>query len=291
MTSFGMMNEAYFVGKNILLDWMNNFLEISLDKVENCATGAVYCQLFDALHPGTIPMSRVDFTVKYEYDYPKNWKLLQNAFQKMKIDKVIPVQRLIKARYQDNLEFLQWMYKYSRDTYNGDPDDPTYDAIGRRSKSRGGKDYTGSSNKNRKPKRGGSRPTSANNKQYKPKRTANTNTGGQRGAALSNNNNKKNQAMNAELDQLKNENQALMQSKDEMQTKMDGMSGELEELTKIAKDIENERDFYFNKVVAIENILKDQKEVDLETSVMKQVFEILYQNDADKGSQNDEMQQ
>merc|ERR1712204_35794 len=125
----------------------------------------------------------------------------------------------------------------------------------------------------------------------KPKRTANTNTGGQRGAALSNNNNKKNQAMNAELDQLKNENQALMQSKDEMQTKMDGMSGELEELTKIAKDIENERDFYFNKVVAIENILKDQKEVDLETPVMKQVFEILYQNEADKANQNDDMQQ
>merc|ERR1712129_557537 len=114
--------------------------------------------------------------------------LLQNAFQKCDIEKVIPVQRLIKARYQDNLEFLQWMYKYARDTYNGDPDDPTYDAIGRRSKSKGGKDFTGSSNKNRKPKRGGSRPTSANNKQYKPKRTANTNTGGQRGAALSNNN-------------------------------------------------------------------------------------------------------
>merc|ERR1711971_460678 len=119
----------------------------------------------------------------------------------------------------------------------------------------------------------------------------NTNTSGQRGAALSNNNNKRNQAMNAELDQLKNENQALIQSKDEMQTKMDGMSGELEELTKIAKDIENERDFYFNKVVAIENMLKDQKEVDLETSVMKQVFEILYQNDTDKGNQNDDMHQ
>ena len=104
-----MMNEAYFVGKNILLDWINNFLEINLDKVECCATGAVYCNLFDALHPGTIPMSRVDFTVKYEYDYAKNWKLLQNAFLKAGIDKVIPVQRLCKARYQDNLEFLQWM--------------------------------------------------------------------------------------------------------------------------------------------------------------------------------------
>merc|ERR1719175_594939 len=89
-------------------------------------------------------MSRVDFTVTYEYDFMKNWKLVQTAFQKAGIDKVIPVQRLIKAKYQDNLEFFQWMYKYARDTYNGDIDDPTYDAIGRRSKSKGGRDYPGS---------------------------------------------------------------------------------------------------------------------------------------------------
>ena len=82
MASFGMMNQAYFVGKNILIDWINNFLEINIDKVECCANGAIYCNLWDALHPGTIPMSRVDFTVKHEYDYTKNWKLLQNGFQK-----------------------------------------------------------------------------------------------------------------------------------------------------------------------------------------------------------------
>merc|ERR1712087_1032352 len=104
------------------------------------------------------------------YEFTKNWKLMQNGFQKAQINKLIPVQRLIKARYQDNLEFLQWMYKYARDTYNGDPDDPTYDALGRRSKSKGGRDYTGSSNNSRarrKQPRGGngkenrSRPTSA----------------------------------------------------------------------------------------------------------------------------------
>ena len=82
MASFGMMNQAYFVGKNILIDWVNNFLEINIDKVEQMANGAIYCNLWDALHPGSIPMSRVDLTVKHEYDYTKNWKLLQNGFQK-----------------------------------------------------------------------------------------------------------------------------------------------------------------------------------------------------------------
>lgn len=77
-----MMNEAYFVGKKVLVDWINNFLEINIEKVEQMATGAIYCNLMDALHPGTIPISRVDFTVKYAHDYTKNWKLVQNAFQK-----------------------------------------------------------------------------------------------------------------------------------------------------------------------------------------------------------------
>ena len=82
MASFGMMNEAYFVGKRVLIDWVNNFLEINIEKVEQMANGAIYCNLFDAIHPGTIPMSRVDFTVTYEYDFMKNWKLVQTAFQK-----------------------------------------------------------------------------------------------------------------------------------------------------------------------------------------------------------------
>lgn len=82
------MNEAYFVSKTILLDWINNFLSINVDKVETCANGAIYCNLFDAIQPGTIPMKRVDFTVKQGFEYVKNWKILQTAFQKSGIDKV-----------------------------------------------------------------------------------------------------------------------------------------------------------------------------------------------------------
>ena len=42
--------------------------------------------------------------------------------------KHIDVDKLIKAKYQDNLEFLQWMKKYFDMNYNGEP----YDALGRR---------------------------------------------------------------------------------------------------------------------------------------------------------------
>merc|ERR1719385_226945 len=63
------------------------------------ANGAIYCNLFDAIHPGTIPMSRVDFTVTYEYDFMKNWKLVQTAFQKPGQSGVLPVDVQICTRY------------------------------------------------------------------------------------------------------------------------------------------------------------------------------------------------
>jgi len=286
-----MMNEAYFVGKKVLIDWVNNFLEINIEKVEQMANGAIYCNLWDAIHPGTIPMSRVDFTVKHEYDFTKNWKLMQNGFQKAGIKKVIPVQRLIKARYQDNLEFMQWMYKYARDTYNGDPDDPTYDAIGRRSKSKGGRDYTGSTAKsgNRRPNRG-SRPTSAASRALGRSTASNTNTNrvrggrqrGNGGGSGGNGGSGGSRVSDEEVQRLRDENRRLEESVGELQDKCEAMQGQHDEIEKIAKDIENERDFYFNKVVAIENKLK--QEPDQDTPLLKAIYDILYQTEDDMRS-------
>eukprot|EP00485_Elphidium_margaritaceum_P013199 CAMPEP_0202686254 /NCGR_PEP_ID=MMETSP1385-20130828/2062_1 /ASSEMBLY_ACC=CAM_ASM_000861 /TAXON_ID=933848 /ORGANISM="Elphidium margaritaceum" /LENGTH=318 /DNA_ID=CAMNT_0049340789 /DNA_START=111 /DNA_END=1067 /DNA_ORIENTATION=- len=288
MASFGMMNQAYFVGKNILIDWINNFLEINIDKVEECANGAIYCNLWDALHPGTIPMSRVDFTVKHEYDYMKNWKLVQTGFQKAGVEKLIPVQRLIKARYQDNLEFLQWMYKYARDTYNGDPDEPTYDALGRRGKSKGGKEYRGSNQGGSRPRNRGkennraSRSTAPAQALPRPVSAANRNqyrtgTQSQRGSVSVGNN----AASIAELEELRNENKRLSDSRDALQRSLTAIQAEHEELSNVAKDIETERDFYFNKVVSIEQILKQEE--DQSMPLLKGVYEILYQTEQSGG--------
>lgn len=108
-SSVGMMEGAFFVGRTELLDWVNGLLSVNLSKVEQCASGTIYCQVVDACHPGTVKMSKLNWMARADHEYIPNYKILQSAFDRNHIDKHIDVDKLIRAKYQDNLEFLQWM--------------------------------------------------------------------------------------------------------------------------------------------------------------------------------------
>lgn len=58
-----------------------------------------------------MPLSKVKFNAKHEYEYVANYKILQSAFDKHKIENYIPVERLIKCKFQDNIEFMQMLKK------------------------------------------------------------------------------------------------------------------------------------------------------------------------------------
>jgi RP/EB family microtubule-associated protein len=108
-SSVGMMEGAFFVSRTELLEWVNSLLSVNLQKVEQCASGAIYCQIVDASYPGTVKMNKVNWMARSDHEFIPNYKILQAAFDRNNIEKHIDVDKLIRAKYQDNLELLQWM--------------------------------------------------------------------------------------------------------------------------------------------------------------------------------------
>lgn len=48
-----------YASKTELLEWVNGLLQLQLSKLEQFASGAVFCQLLDAYFPNIIPMHKV----------------------------------------------------------------------------------------------------------------------------------------------------------------------------------------------------------------------------------------
>ena len=135
MATIGLMEGAFFVGRKEIIDFINNTLELRLTKVEDTASGAVACQLLDIMYPNTVPMNKVDWSAKQSTEYLHNYKILQTCFTKLRIDRHVDVDRLITAKYMDNLEFMQWFKRYFelQVTDKGD-----YDCRSRRALGKGG---------------------------------------------------------------------------------------------------------------------------------------------------------
>jgi len=129
--SIGIMDGAYFISKSELLSWINDLLKLNLTKIEQLGTGAVYCQLLDACYPGEVSVHKLAWKAKQEYEFVNNFKVLQSAFGKLKITKYVEVEKLIKGKPLDNIEFGQWFKRYYEIKY-GKGTLKDYDPVARR---------------------------------------------------------------------------------------------------------------------------------------------------------------
>ena len=73
----------------------------------------------DACFPGKIRLKKIRWDAKQDYEFVDNYKELQQAFDKLRINKHIEVNKLIRAKYQDNLEFMQWMKSFHGQNASG----------------------------------------------------------------------------------------------------------------------------------------------------------------------------
>lgn len=68
--------------------------------------------MMELLFPNCIGLKRVKTSAKLEHEFLYNLKLFQAAFIKLNFDKSVPIDRLMKGKFQDNFEFLQWFKKF-----------------------------------------------------------------------------------------------------------------------------------------------------------------------------------
>jgi len=229
------------------IDWINSSLDMPMKKIEELANGVVYCQFMDMLFPGKIRLSKVKWQTKNEHEFLENWKHVQQAFTKVGVDKNIPVERLIKARFQDNFEFVQWFKKFFDANYSGNDYDPVEarKQAGQKPTKQNGMSGAGPrkvSVSERKPP--AAKPTTTKSATTAKPATTTRAPISSRGPAAARSSpaagSAKSAKNNEEMSELRRENEQQLITIQEMQDSI--------------KNLEQERDFYYNKLREVEII-------------------------------------
>lgn len=248
------------LSRHDIIAWINGTLQTNYTKIEELCTGAAYCQFMDMLFPGSIVLKRVKLDARLEHEWINNFKAFQGALKKVNIEKLIPIEKLVKGRFQDNFEFVQWFKKF----YDANYDGKEYDALAAREgiplSPNDGKAASGLAKPAisrapvaRAPAAPAAKPVAARAAApaapvHKPAAAP---------AAKVHSNGAQNSAVVAEL---QNENSRLVVEVNEMKTTLDGL--------------EKERDFYFGKLRDIEVLCQEYEADNL--PIVKKILDILY---------------
>jgi len=219
-----------------------------------------------------VPLKKVKFQTKLEHEFIQNFKLLQASFKKMEVEKIIPVDKLVKGRFQDNFEFVQWFKKFFDANFKGDE----YNAL----EARGGV-ALGNSAVAGKPMHKVV-PTVVNTAASRPKPAAS----GTVATPRTNNSN------NTSASGMVKPNARLTHNTNRQPVD----NGQVEELTlqlaevKLSLEgLEKERDFYFGKLRDIEVYCTDTETSEETQTALQRVLDILYATEDGFAAPEDEV--
>lgn len=229
------------LSRHDMLNWINDTLQSNYTKIEELSSGAAYCQLMDMLFPGVVGLKKVKFNTKLEHESIQNFKVMQAAFKKVGVDKMVAVEKLVKGKFQDNFEFVQWFKRFFDANYDG----AEYDALA----ARGGE--TMGSAKGAAPKAGAGLRTAQPKAAVAPKMKQPT-----RSPAANNTRRSPASSNNAGGDSQ------IVES----------LNRQIDKLTMDKEGLEKERDFYFNKLREIEIICQDHDAL----GHVKEIMDVLY---------------
>ncbi|XP_033838526.1 microtubule-associated protein RP/EB family member 2 isoform X2 [Periophthalmus magnuspinnatus] len=256
------------MSRHDIIAWVNDLLCLNYTKVEQLSSGAAYCQFMDMLFPGCIGLKKVKFQAKFEHEYIHNFKVLQQSFKKMNVDKIIPVEKLVKGRFQDNLDFIQWFKKFFDANYDGKEYDPKearqgQDAIpppdpGEQIFNLPKKSHHAASS----PTAGASRMSSTTPKSSTP--TSRPSSAKRTPTAAA-----------AAFPTAKGEK--------ELEAQVIHLTDQVSTLKMALEGVEKERDYYFGRLRAVEQLCQEQAEEN--APFVEQLMEVLYAADDQEGAE------
>ncbi|XP_019540549.2 microtubule-associated protein RP/EB family member 2 [Aedes albopictus] len=233
-----------------MLSWVNRTLLSDFKKIEELCTGAAYCQMMDILFPGCVPLRRVKYCTNLEHDFLNNLKIFQNSLVAMQVEKTVPIDRLIKGRFQDNFEFLQWFKKFFDANYDG----KEYDPIGAR---------------HQHPMGYGTPNT------LRPSQKANVSGGVSKaaGGGMNKSVNKAGDKKSTPTTAL--ENLKISEASNELMEQVQMLTQEKDDLTQKTETAEAERDYYYQKLTLIEALVNEEDSEDTKV-FCERAKEIMY---------------
>jgi len=275
------------MSRNELLAWVNDCLQSEFTKIEQLHTGAAIAQFTDFLFPASLQLKRVKWNSRSALDRRANWKLVTIARNELGINKVVPVDKLIKGKFQDNFEFLQWFKKFFDANYDGHEYNPVMarnfeplpaGATSASSASRMAPKSTPVSN--RMPnQRAGSNVSVNSNASANASRpaAARSSATSVRNAMVRPSKPVVSQPPQPAAAHHPTTNGISKQEYEDLKTRFEDVNRQLNESDEVISGIEKERDFYFTKLRKIEILCQDHEQ---EQSInINKIFDILYETE------------